>query len=319
MSIPHTSPAQWSPIAKGRFAALIDSTTPNGCSIALIGLPDELGVRLNGGRPGASAGPDAFRAALARFGASYDGLDQRDISVRVYDAGNIAPAPGNGPDALHATHERITEALHAIHGLGFLPICIGGGHDLTFPAVRALAQTVGRPVGGINMDAHLDVRPEVGSGMPFRALIEGGHLDPARFLVLGAGRFTNAQAHCEYLSQRGARIVPVESIFDGTFTINEAFDHATSQHNAPQATTFVSIDLDAIDGAQAPGVSAVNPMGLAVSYAAQVASAAGKHTAVRHFDLMELSPPNDGPAAPTARIAALLFLNFIRGFMDRPT
>lgn len=319
MSIPHASPAQWPPVVKDRLASLIDSASPSDCSIALVGLPDELGVRLNGGRPGASAGPDAFRAALARFGAPYDVLDRRTLGVRIYDAGNIAPAPGNGPDALHATHERITEALHAIHGLGLLPVCIGGGHDLTFPTVRALAQTVGNAVGGINVDAHLDVRPEAGSGMPFRALIEGGHLDPAHFLVLGAGRFTNAQEHCEYLLQRGARIVSVESVVDGSFALGDAFDHAMPRHDAPRDTAFVSIDLDAIDGAQAPGVSAVNPMGLAVAHAAQVACAAGKHAAVRHFDLMELSPPNDGPAAPTARIAALLFLSFIRGFMDRPT
>ena len=56
------------------------------------------------------------------------------------------------------------------------PIAIGGGHDLTFPFVRAVIEfwrTRGIDIGsGVYFDAHLDVRDTPGSGMPFRRLIE---------------------------------------------------------------------------------------------------------------------------------------------------
>ena len=71
MTIPHCSPPVWpEAIPASRFASLIRRASPEGCRIGLIGLADDLGVRLNNGRPGAREGPRAFRAALARYGVA---------------------------------------------------------------------------------------------------------------------------------------------------------------------------------------------------------------------------------------------------------
>src|SRR5687767_8945741 len=65
--LPHTTPPSWpADLPPTRFAAQIRTDSAEGCAIALLGLPDDLGVRLNGGRPGAAEGPTAFLAALAR-------------------------------------------------------------------------------------------------------------------------------------------------------------------------------------------------------------------------------------------------------------
>jgi len=58
-------------------------------------------------------------------------------------------------------------------GMGLFPIGIGGGHDLTFPFVRAAVKSVA-PVHMVYFDPHLDVREEAGSGMSFRRLVETG-------------------------------------------------------------------------------------------------------------------------------------------------
>ncbi len=326
-SIPHTTSADWPELSAGRFAAGIRRDSPEGCAIALVGLPDDLGVRLNNGRVGAAMGPRAFRAALARYGTGFDGATGKDLSsVAVFDAGDVVPVPGVDEGALTATHDRVTSSLSTIHGMGLIPVCIGGGHDLTFPTVRALAQHIGGPVGGINVDAHLDVRASIGSGMPFRSLIEGGHLDPKRFVTLGAGRFANLREHVEYLSSKRATIEYIDSVLSGRFGAREAFDRMLGSSADEAISGFVSVDLDAIDGSQAPGVSAVNPMGLSVGFVCDIARHAGKHPGVRHFDIMELSPPHDDPAwnppttnavGRTARVAALLFLSFIAGFAER--
>ncbi|MBN8643872.1 MAG: formimidoylglutamase [Planctomycetes bacterium] len=326
MQTPHTQPGTWPDIGVGRFAASIARGDASGCRVALVGLADDLGVRLNNGRPGAAEGPTAFRAALARFGTAWDAESELDLDVKVFDAGDVTPAPGNDAAALHKTHTRVTEALTAVHAAGMVPVCVGGGHDLTFPAVRALALSqgeMGGAVGGINVDAHLDVRETVGSGMPFRALIEGGFLDARKFTVVGAGLFANTREHHQWLTSRGARVLGVEGVME--YDVSDADTFARTMRKAAigssqrLGTGFVSIDLDSMDASCAPGVSAMNPMGLSVRQVEQIARRAGEHPAVKHFDLMELSPPNDRPAGAgmTARIAALLFLSFIRGFAER--
>lgn len=332
--IPHTRPPLRPAIAGDRFAGTIGTVDPAGRRIALLGAPDELGVRLNHGRPGASDGPDAFRAALAQFGTTYDAARAAPLEVAVFDAGDVIPADGDDAAALDETHHRITEAAQALHALGLVPVVIGGGHDLTLPGVRALAQRAACAVGGINVDPHLDVRETVGSGMPYRRLIEGGWLDARRFTELGVGRFSNSREHIEWLRARGGTIILGDELLSsplrndrtceeqsgGLKSIAAAIDLAWRiSLPTDDSSGFLSVDLDVIDGAQAPGVSSMNPSGLPVAVVCEIAHRAGAEPRIRHFDIMELSPPNDQPAIAgrTARIAALLFLHFVAGFGER--
>jgi formimidoylglutamase len=277
-----------------------------------LGLPDDTGVRLNQGRAGASAGPKAFRTALSGYGTRFDALTRTPLNTLVFDAGDIEPSSKSGDEALFETHRRVITAARELHDLGMVVVGIGGGHDLTLPTVSALSTYLGYPVGGINLDAHLDVRKRVGSGMPFRRLIEGGFLDARYFIELGLGRFSNDQDDFEWLSERGAELVLVEQVMrQGTLP-------ETRFRRALQAgAAFLSIDLDGLDASLAAGVSARNPFGLRLEHAAELAEFAGSLQGVRHFDLMELCPEHD-PEQLTARIAAYLFLTFMSGFVRRP-
>ena len=315
MEIPHTTPVRWPRAGADRFAATIRSESPAGCRLALLGLPDDTGIALNHGRSGAAEGPGAFRAALATFGSGWDALAGRKLDVPVFDAGDVTPVSGGNESALLETHTRVAAAAAALHRQGLVVVGVGGGHDLTLPTVAALSTHAGRPVGGINLDAHTDVRETVGSGMPFRRLIESGALDPRRFVEAGLSRFANQREHVEWLSSKGATLVPVEEVLELGVLARNWLDAALGPSREEAA--FVTIDLDGLDGAEVPGVSAVNPMGVPVPGACHLAEAAGAEPRVRHFDLMELSPPND-PSGRSARVAALLFLSFIAGFATRP-
>ncbi|MBL9001401.1 MAG: formimidoylglutamase [Phycisphaerae bacterium] len=303
-TIPHCSPPQWpAPIGAGRFASRIGREAAAGCAVALLGLPDCLGVRLNGGRPGASEGPAAFRAALARYGAAepcgwaYPG---------VFDAGDVLPATGMDEASLHETHRRISEASAALAAMGLVPVAIGGGHDLTFPFVRGVISHLraNKPPAvfeGVYVDAHLDVRETVGSGMPFRRLVEDCGV---RALDLfGFSPFVNTPAHREWFIAHGGRL-------------HEGWPGAIPSARSPGAARFMSVDLDAIDAAHAPGVSAENPCGAMPGVVAALAESAGRSDDVVCFDIMELSPRHDH-ADRTARLAAHLFLSFLRGFAQR--
>jgi formiminoglutamase len=308
--VPHTKAATWPERKPGRLAASLRSD-PAGCVCALLGLPDDLGVRLNQGRPGASSGPDAFRAAFARFGVAWDGLSGQALAPGIFDAGDVQPAPGADEAGLFETHRRIEAAVLALQELGLVTICIGGGHDLTLPSVSAVARRHGQRLGGINVDAHLDVRARVGSGMPFRRLIEAGQLDPRCFAEVGLGRFANDPGDLTWLSGQGARLEFAEPILDQGLDVDSLLEFACTPGKA-----FLSIDLDGLDQSVAPGVSAPNPLGLGVRDAARLAEAAGLRQEILHFDLMEFNPNFDLDGR-TARTMTLLVLHFLAGLGRR--
>jgi len=289
--IPRTTPPVYpDAIPDTKFASTIERDDPTGCAVALLGIPDDTGIAFNNGRPGAREGPAALRAALATMGtAEPNGWDW----PKVFDAGDIEVAHND----LHATHDRVTEATSAILDLGLFPIAIGGGHDLTFPFVRAVSQRHGA-MHGIYFDPHLDVRETDGSGMPFRALVECGAAASLR--IHGFDPMSNSRAHTDWFLSHGGRIDEITGPQDPWST----------------APTFVSLDLDVLDAAHAPGVSAMNPNGWTPDTAARWAHAAGAIASVACFDIMELSPPHDDQGR-TARLAARLLLTFLRGYAER--
>lgn len=308
--IPHTYPPDWPKGAlasdTGRFADNITLDLPDSpradCPVALLGIPDDVGIALNRGRPGAAHGPRAFRDALARYAAAQPASFDWP---RVYDAGDVIPADPDDNDlvgTMRTTHARVTAATAALHERGFLPVLIGGGHDLTLPFVRALAERSSN-IRGVYFDPHLDVRPEPGSGMPFRALLEMPSVKSIH--NFGFSELANSREHLEWFLASGGQLgedIDIDNILDD------------SDPNQPDL--FVSLDLDVIDMAFAPGVSAMNPAGWTSRHAEAAVFAAGMSNRVRCFDIMELCPPHDINAR-TARLAAHLFLTFLRGFTER--
>lgn len=306
--IPFVAPPIWPEVRPGRFAhtivvnrqELAEDPAFQGevakCQVGLLGVPDDTGVRMNHGRPGAAAGPHAFRAALATYGvASPAGTDTLAPPYpRVFDAGDVLPGP-----TLADTHDRVTKATLALLQRGLFPVCVGGGHDLTFPFVRAVAQHHGS-LDGLYFDAHLDVRPEQGSGMPFRALLEGGF---ARTLhVVGLNPLVNSREHEQYFLSKGGQVTtyfaPPETLRAMPLSVT-------------QSPMFCSLDMDVFNVAHAPGVSAINPAGLSPLDVERLLATLTSSGRLRCFDIMELNPTYDIDHR-TARLAAHMFLVALR-------
>ncbi|MBI1189579.1 MAG: hypothetical protein GC200_02715 [Tepidisphaera sp.] len=306
MSLPHTIPGVWpASIPSSRFASLIRRELPDLAppgAVALLGLPDDLGVRLNNGRPGAALAPAALRDALARYAVASPGGWSWPPT---FDAGDITPAAGNDAASLDATHQRITAATRMLLERGYFPIAIGGGHDLTLPFARAAIlhhRAHGRDVKGcVYFDAHLDVRPTHGSGMSFRRLIEDCAI--SRLYIHGFSDLANSAEHLTWFRQHGG------------ITRDDPAGVAEGRWK-PDCPYIASFDLDVIDAAHIPGVSAINPAGWSVRDAARWVSRLARDPGCVCFDLMELSPPND-PTGRSARVAAHLLLTFLQGFSQR--
>lgn len=295
LALMHTRHAQYpAGMSPNRFASSIRTDSPEGCEIALLGMPDDLGVRLNGGRPGAADGPRAIRDALSRYGVTEQFLC--DLP-RVFDAGDVEPDGGEDAAALARTHDRISAASEALAARGMTVIGLGGGHDLTYALARGVARAhAGKPMPGVYFDAHLDVRETPGSGMSFRKLVEDKIVSTLR--IIGFNPLVNQREHAEWFLSHGGMIAPHGSDPLGGIDVEGA---------------FVSVDLDAIDMSAAPGVSAPNPAGLSPGHVAVAMEKLGQFYNLRCLDFMELSPPHD-EGDRTARVAAHLLLSFLRGY-----
>jgi formiminoglutamase len=174
-------------------------------------------------------------------------------------------------------------------------------------------------MGGVNVDAHLDVRDYPGgamsSGMPYRRLLEEvAAFRGDRFVELGIQGFTSAAAHADYLRARGGTILSLrEARQAGSGT---AMDRALEIAGGEVEALFVSIDIDSAAQAFAPGCSAPNPDGFSPAELIEIAFAAGCHPRTRYFDLMEINPDFDLDHR-TARLGAALLLAFLCGYAAR--
>ncbi|MBC9247228.1 formimidoylglutamase [Paracoccus sp. 11-3] len=271
--------------------------------IAILGFCCDAGVRRNQGQRGAASGPAAIRHALANLAASPD-LDG------FHDAGDILvtgedPAPGQQMLAKHLArllldHKRV--------------LVLGGGHETAFGTWSGLR--LARPhdrIGIINIDAHLDLR-SVGragpsSGTPFWQIRQADP-DNFRYAVLGVAGEGNTAALFQRAREWDVQIVPDDQLQ----TEAQAGFAAIDQICAASDAIYLTIDLDALPGALAPGVSAPAARGIPLHVAEGLIDrvlASGKLIAA---DIVELCPPNDTTGL-TARCAAYIARRLMNGWV----
>ncbi|HEU4630190.1 MAG TPA: formimidoylglutamase [Gemmatimonadaceae bacterium] len=282
-------------------AALREDAAP---LAVLIGFPSDAGVRRNGGRPGAASGPAAIRRALARLTPDAEAPDRfAHLLAHTRDLGDVA-VEGD----VEADQAALASAVAPSLAAGAFAIVLGGGHETAFGHFLAQAR-LGQPVRILNWDAHADVRElrdgRAHSGSPFRQALEHESGLCTRYEVAGLQPHSVAGAHLAYVRAHGAA----------------HFRQALDDPAVPDALyaghpTMVSFDLDAVDRAHAPGVSAPATDGLPVPLWLRAAYLAGRTPSVRGADVVELSPPLDGDGR-TATLAALTVWQLLRGLAAR--
>ena len=194
-SIPHTTAPRWPAVAAGRFAATLRRDSAQGCRVALLGLPDDTGVRLNHGRPGARNGPAAFRAALPALDRPVPpACHFRRSSTPATccrRARSTKPTAGSPPPPPRCSNSDSSPSPSAAATTSRSPL-----------SARSPPGFRGWP--GVYFDAHLDVRETAGSGMPFRRLVEDCgvgtlHLHGFRPLV-------NSREHLAWFKTHGGKL-----------------------------------------------------------------------------------------------------------------
>ncbi len=280
------------------------SQKPHG--IVVVGFADETGIRNVGGRLGAKAGPTAIRTKLYKFTVTPPALP-------IYDLGDLQPAA-----TIEATHAQATEIVQRLHEAGHFPIVLGGGHDLAFPQALGLLQANAKgPVTFCNIDAHLDLRPateKITSGSPWYLLREHPLFQQSRSRIreFGIQRHCNAQALVDYATKHKISIDWLEDIRRKTTSADRQFQRLL----ATKGRLHVSLDIDSVNWAEAPGCSAPQTLGFRAEEVIAMSHAAGAAPRVESFGIFELSPSLD-PDGRTAALAAHCVHACVEGWLAR--
>lgn len=278
--------------------------------VALIGFASDEGVRRNAGRPGASHAPDALRRALAPLPlhADLEIVDLGTVTLPDRDAHPDA-ADADGGDMLARGQRGLGLAVATALDAHRVVVVLGGGHETAFGSYLGWSQAdrcLGARVGVLNLDAHFDLReaPLPTSGTPFlqmaRAQQAAGR--DLRYAVVGISEASNTRALFDTAGALGVRYLLDR---DASPRHLERVEEFVESFLAEVDVVHLSIDLDVLPAAQAPGVSAPAAYGVPLETIAHVCRQVASSGRLALVDVVELCPPLDIDAR-TARTAARL-------------
>jgi formiminoglutamase len=272
--------------------------------IAIIGAPLS---KPSISHSGASFAPDAIRKCLNSF-TTYNIEEETDISnQQIIDFGDITMHP----TSIEECHQRIYQATKEVTQTQSAPLTIilGGDHSITTSTVKAIKETKGT-VGIIQLDAHHDLRnTEDGgptNGTPFRRLIEEGHLKGEHLIQIGIRNYANAKAYHDYAIENGVTVYTMKDVRQ--HPIAELIQDALNKLENKVDTIYLSVDMDVLDQAYAPGCPAIGPGGMDPDTLAEAVQRAIQHPKVQTMDIVEIDPMLD-IRDMTSRIASLLIIN----------
>jgi agmatinase len=224
--------------------------------VAVLGVPFDSGVTY---RPGARFGPSSIRQGSRLLRPYNPALDIQPFrNLQVVDAGDVAVNPFNLDEAIG----QIEVAVSALTAVDKRVLILGGDHTLALPSLRAMRRAHG-PVALVHFDAHLDTwdtyfGAPYTHGTPFRRAWEEGLLlgDHAMHVGIRGPLYSSddlrddesfgfATVHCRELDDIG---------------IAGAVDRM--RRRVQDAPLYVSIDIDVLDPAHAPGTGTPEAGGL---------------------------------------------------------
>ena len=254
--------------------------------VAVVGFPFDSGVSY---RPGARFGPQHVRQSSKLLRPYHPPLDVHPFHAQqVADAGDVGINPFSIDDAV-ATVERAADELREP---GSTLLSVGGDHTIALPLLRSVARTHG-PVAVLHFDAHLDTwdtyfGAPTTHGTPFRRASEEGLIDRERSMHVGIrGPLYSAKDLSED-GILGFQVVRSDDYqLDGLAGVVERV--RTRLADGP---VYVSVDIDVLDPAHAPGTGTPEAGGLTSRELLHtLRSLAG--TNVVGADIVEVAPAYD--------------------------
>ncbi|MCW4459945.1 formimidoylglutamase [Microbacterium sp. MPKO10] len=278
---------------------LAESAEPG---VAIIGFASDEGVRRNHGRTGAQRGPASLRGALA-------GLAAHDLPA-LYEAGDVTVEGTDLEGGHSALATRIAEVVRA----GHLPVVLGGGHEVAFGSylgLTAVRTDPTRRLGVVNIDAHFDLRAaqRATSGTGFLQMLQAEKQAGRElaYTVLGIAQTSNTRALFDTADKWG---VTYRTDLECTEAHASGIRNHLESFLADVDDVYLTLDLDALPGWIAPGVSAPAALGVQVETVLTIVETIAQSGKLALFDVAELNPDLDLDGR-TARVAARIINHLV--------
>lgn len=266
---------------------------------------------------GASMTPNALRELFGKattYSIDYD-VDLQELQC-ARDLGDIQ---------MHLTdllrcHANIEQGLKNIYQAmpGLFPIIAGGDHSIACPSVKAFKSHIGGKVGIVQIDSHMDVRNlEDGgptNGTPIRGLIESGTVEGRHIAQIGIHSFANSKAYHDYAVAQGITQFTARQV--ARTGIEPLVEKAMQVAGMGTDAIYLTVDMDVLDQAYAPGVPAMVPAGMTSWQLLDAVYLLGQNPKVKGFDIVCVDPMQD-PRRATVRAALHVILTFLAGYMKR--
>jgi agmatinase len=287
-----------------------DSSELAGANVAIVGAPTD---DLVSDRPGARFAPRAIRAASCPPGPHLEaGVDAFAV-LRVVDYGDAPVLPADAA----RTHAAIERTVGEVLGAGAIPIVLGGDHSIAEPDIRACASRHG-PVGLVHLDAHTDTGAEVfgvevSHGTPMRRLVEQGHVDSSRYVQIGLRGYWPGEAEFAWQREQGIASVFMHEVRE--LGVDQLVERVVASVGA--GPTYLSVDIDVLDPAFAPGTGTPEPGGMTSDELLRACRALASRLDLVGAELVEVVPTAVGSADITALLADRVVREILTGMAIR--
>jgi agmatinase len=280
------------------FLRLPHITDPEELEVALVGVPFDGGTTY---RPGPRFGPRHIREQSAIIRPWNPVLKVNPFAKhRTADYGDLSI----NPLSIEDTFRRIETGIAPLLAAGVRCVCVGGDHSISLPLLRAVAKKHGA-VSLIQFDAHNDLWDEYfGSkyshGTPFRRAFEEGLLKDGEVLQVGLRGQVYGEEDFDFARKHKVKMVTAEEFHSqGVAPVEKLL------HTFRRKPVYVTLDIDVVDPAYAPGTGTPQVGGLtSVQILELVRGLRGLQ--IVGCDLVEVSPPYD-----TGEITSLLAANLL--------
>jgi formiminoglutamase len=253
--------------------------------------------------------PAAVRTALTRF-STWSFEDRIDLAeaICVHDRGDIAePDSDEGRAAL----DQVFDDLFANFW-----ILLGGDNALTWRALTAMSRGRLDEWGLITLDAHLDMREGRSNGSPVRQLLDEG-LSGSHVVQVALADFSNSAAYVKDALDAGATLIPRHELRSRGVAEVAVQALAVAGAGAGGRPIYVDIDMDVCDRSVVPGCPAAAPGGLSADELREFVRLVCAHPQVHAIDVTEIDVARDAPDERTVRLAALVVLEALTGYVRR--
>ena len=284
------------------FARLPELRDVEDCDVAIIGVPFDAGTSY---RPGARFGPQSVRQASRQLRTNYHpNYDVEPFKVQqVADAGDIACNPFDIDEAIKQIEKGSTELLQKVGSI----VTIGGDHTIALPLLRSINKQVGGPVALVHIDAHLDTwdtyfGAPYTHGTPFRrAREEKLFLDDASMHIGIRGPLYSTN---DLKNDRELGFKTIHCDEFQTNTIDQIVKRIKDRiGNNP---LYISIDIDVLDPAHAPGTGTPEVAGMTTREILNVLRGLAGSQLVS-ADVVEVAPAYDHAELTSTAAATIVY------------